>query len=170
MRILVVDDDPNILEILRVILTTEGARHVACAASAKEAILSIRSESKPFDCLIFDISMPGTDGIQLCRQVRAMDEYRPVPIIMLTALREEESMREALQAGASDYITKPFDVLQVGVRIRMAARLVKANRLLTSMREEEQREAKTALRLKSNLTRKEIMTLFAADLYKSSKG
>jgi PleD family two-component response regulator len=73
----------------------------------------------PYDCLLLDISMPGMNGIELCKAIRDIPSYRSTPIVMLTGMRDMKSMDSAFQAGASDYITKPFDVIELGARLRL---------------------------------------------------
>ncbi|MGR3271615.1 response regulator [Thalassococcus profundi] len=166
MKILVVDDDPCILEMLPIILANEGMREVVCSASSHDALTAIEEASPRFDCFIFDIAMPGLTGIDLCRRVRATTAYNATPILMLTSLRDEESMRQALGAGATDYITKPFDILQIGVRIKLAHRLVTAREKITALTEGDHRDTGKQ-RLRENITRNEIMNLFSNELYKT---
>lgn len=118
-RILAVDDDPFILELIPMICSRAGFSEVTPAASGELAIEALANVDVVFDCLLLDISMPGMDGIELCRRVREMPDYRDTPIIMLTAMRDIKSMDKALQAGATDYITKPFDVIELGARLKL---------------------------------------------------
>jgi CheY-like chemotaxis protein len=83
----------------------------------------IAQESVPFDCMLFDIQMPLMDGIQLCEHVRQQTGYRQTPILMLTAMSERKYVDRAFSAGATDYISKPFDILELQSRLSMAERL-----------------------------------------------
>ncbi len=169
MNIFAVDDDPNIIALLSTILAGDGFHKVQCFLSAKNGLAALRKQHPAFDCLILDIDMPEMNGIDLCRQVRQLPNYKDVPIIMLTALRDTETVRAAIDAGATDYITKPFDVLEIGVRIRMSSKLVAAQRALSDMRHAAQPAEARVSKRSSNVTRDEIKNLFAEELYQSKK-
>lgn len=169
MKILVVDDDPSVTDLLPVILKNEGFRNVHCCPSSAEGLAALKKPHSSFECLIFDIDMPGMDGIELCQRTRALSNYRNVPIIMLSALRDERTVRAAITAGATDYITKPFDVLQIGVRVRLSAKLVQAHRALEDRLDTDSETSAFSAMDKTSVTRNEIMSLFAEDLYKSKK-
>lgn len=128
MRILAVDDDPFILELLPMISAKVGFSEVALAASGDEALRLLQNAETAFDCLLLDISMPGMDGIELCRRIRRMPRYRQTPIVMLTAMRDMQNMGDAYRAGATDYATKPFDIEELGTRLRMAQKTIRAQR------------------------------------------
>lgn len=125
MRILVVDDDPVILDLLPMILRQEGHEDISVAASGLAALDVLSCSDGVFDVLIFDICMPKMDGVALCAKVREIEAYRDTPIIMLTAKSDTRSIESAFGAGATDYITKPFDVKGVGVRIQVAERMMR---------------------------------------------
>jgi DNA-binding response OmpR family regulator len=128
MKILAVDDELSILELIPLLAARVGYPNVEVAAGAREA-LQLLSEADPaFDCLVLDINMPEMDGIELCRTVRQMDRYRRIPIIMLTAMSERQYVDAAFQAGATDYATKPFDLTELGSRLRLANELLLARR------------------------------------------
>lgn len=167
MKILVVDDDPNVTELLPVILASEGFKDVHSFLSSTEAFAALKKPHSTFECLILDIDMPDMNGIELCEQARALPSYRNVPIIMLTARRDERTVRAAISAGASDYITKPFDVLEIGVRVRMSAKLVQARRALEDRLETKSNSGEASAAGKPTVTRNEIMDLFAEELYQS---
>lgn len=128
MKILAVDDDEYILELLTMVAARSEFRDVTTALSGEAAFSILRSGGTEFDCLLFDINMPGMDGIELCRQVRLLDAYRKTPIIMLTAMTEKDYVDRAFIAGATDYVSKPFDVTEVGARLRIAKELIEARR------------------------------------------
>lgn len=123
MRILAVDDDPVVLDLLRNSLGQSGFGDVTFANSAEEALKLLDSETEPFDTFLLDIMMPGMSGVELCALLRERDRYRATPIIMITAERTHNSMARAFDAGATDYVTKPFDGLELGTRINLAAML-----------------------------------------------
>lgn len=125
MKILAVDDDAFILELIPMIAAKIGFPDVSTALSGELALKILENSDVVFDCLLFDIQMPGMDGIELCRQVRAFPAYRKTPIIMLTAMTERDYIEQAFKAGATDYATKPFDITELGARLRIAQELVK---------------------------------------------
>ena len=110
-HLLVVDDDRRIRELLNRYLMEQGFR-VTVAADGPEARRKL--ESLDFDLIIMDVMMPGETGISLTRSLR---EIRSVPIIMLTALSESGSRIEGLEAGADDYVSKPFEPRELVLRI-----------------------------------------------------
>ncbi|MFT5638039.1 MAG: CheY-like chemotaxis protein [Paracoccaceae bacterium] len=120
MRILAVDDDRAILELLIEALAVSGYLDVVTANSGEAAIKAIELTDDPFDCFLLDIQMPGMDGVELCRQIRERPGYRNKPIVMVTAMSQKSYIDRAFTAGATDYITKPFDFLEVGMRLSLA--------------------------------------------------
>ncbi|PVA06194.1 response regulator transcription factor [Thalassorhabdomicrobium marinisediminis] len=123
MRILAVDDDPVILKILSLSFAQFGYEDVRFASSGEEALEMIEAAAEPFDVLLFDIMLPGISGVELCRTVRAQDAYRATPIVMITASRAHDIMEQAFHAGATDFVNKPFDGLELGSRIKLAVLL-----------------------------------------------
>jgi two-component system KDP operon response regulator KdpE len=115
-KILVVDDEPQIRRVMRVILSGENYE-VLEARSGDAALLRFR-ESLP-DLVLLDLNMPGMSGLETCRAIR---ESSDVPIVVLTVRHEEEEKVEALDAGADDYVTKPFGKQELLARIRAALR------------------------------------------------
>src|SRR3989441_5674091 len=115
-KILVVDDEPQIRRVMRVILAGENYE-VMEARSGEAALLRFR-EFLP-DLVLLDLNMPGMSGLETCRSIRDTSD---VPIIVLTIRREEEEKVEALDAGADDYVTKPFGKQELLARIRAALR------------------------------------------------
>lgn len=110
-HLLVIDDDRRIRELIKRYLTEHGFR-VTLAADAAEARNQLNGLE--FDMLIVDVMMPGETGISL---TRSLNENREVPILMLTALAETDNRIEGLEAGADDYLTKPFDPRELLLRI-----------------------------------------------------
>jgi len=123
MRILAVDDDDLTLSILPILLADAGFNDITLCDSSEAALKLIESKELSFDCFFFDISMPFMHGIELCRRVRVLPGYTHTPIIMLTALSDQSDINEAFAAGASDYITKPFNLLEIGARARKAEKM-----------------------------------------------
>ena len=133
MRILAVDDDRYIRELLAMILAEIGDETVTVACSADDALAAIDNETETFECFLLDIQMPGMDGIELCSKIRQLPEYRATPIIMLTAMHEKSFIDSAFAAGATDYATKPFEIPELHARLRMAKLLVEEQRRLRDL-------------------------------------
>jgi two-component system KDP operon response regulator KdpE len=119
-RILIVDDEPQITRVLRRSLTTHSY-DVRVASDGLSALQTFGDW--PPDLVVTDLSMPGTDGLQLCRNLRAISQ---VPIIVLSVRGEEGTKVQALDAGADDYVTKPFGMDELLARIRAALRRAEA--------------------------------------------
>jgi len=115
-RVLVCDDEPQILRALRVILRDAGFE-VDPASTATEAL--DHAAVRPPHAAIIDLVLPDGDGIEVCRQLR---EWTTIPIIVLSAVGEEEQKVRALEAGADDYITKPFGSRELIARLQAALR------------------------------------------------
>lgn len=125
MRILVVDDDPVILDLVSMVLRTDYDEDVSVMSSAQGALEILNRKDERFDVLILDIDMPEMNGIELCTKVRALPAYRATPIIMLTARTDMSSIESAFAAGATDYITKPFDLKGIHLRLQVAERMMR---------------------------------------------
>lgn len=123
MRILAVDDDPMVLDLLEACLTKTGFSTVVRAESAEEAMEKVAEATVPFECFLLDIMMPDRDGIALCEDIRADPTYRATPIIMITASRASKIMERAFAAGATDFLSKPLDGLEIAARVNMAGML-----------------------------------------------
>ncbi|MCX7788189.1 MAG: response regulator [Spirochaetes bacterium] len=118
-RILVVDDEPDILELVRFNLEKEGFE-VKTVQNGEEALRWVNRHVP--DCIILDLMLPGLDGIEVCRRIKGTESLRPIPILMLTAKAEETDMVIGLEIGADDYITKPFSPKVLVARVRAALR------------------------------------------------
>ncbi len=112
-KILVVDDEPNIVDILRFNLQREGYE-VLAAYDGQEGLDKARSEGP--DLILLDVMLPEKDGFQVCEELRKTD--RLTPIIMLTAREEERDRVMGLELGADDYVVKPFSVRELLARVR----------------------------------------------------
>lgn len=115
-KILIVDDEPQIRRVLRTTLISQGYT-VAEATSGDEALDQLRTE-RP-DLILLDVNMPGRSGLETCSEIRATSD---VPIIMLTVRNTERDKVQALDAGADDYVVKPFGAEELMARIRAALR------------------------------------------------
>jgi two-component system KDP operon response regulator KdpE len=114
--ILVVDDDSQIRRAFRTILASQGCKVIE-ARDCEEAIEEVKASCP--DLVLLDINMPGTDGIETCRRIR---EFSDIAVIMVTVRAEEKDKVAALDAGANDYIVKPFGTPELLARIRAVAR------------------------------------------------
>jgi len=119
-NILVVDDEPQITRVLKTTLSSHG--YGTRTAGDGDEALQVMKDWSP-DLLITDLRMPNMDGLELCRRVR---EKSLLPIIVLSVKGEERTKVEALDAGADDYVTKPFNVNELLARVRAALRRAKA--------------------------------------------
>jgi two-component system KDP operon response regulator KdpE len=115
-RILIVDDEPQICRVMRATLCSAGYA-VADARSGEEALEILKREN--FDLVLLDVNLPGISGIQTCRKIR---QWSDVSVIMLTVRHSEKDIVAALDAGADDYVTKPFRIEVLLARIRASLR------------------------------------------------
>jgi two-component system KDP operon response regulator KdpE len=120
-KILIVDDEPQILRVLRTSLTTQGYS-LRVAADGVEGVIAVRDWAP--DLVITDLAMPQMDGVTLCREIRTFSQ---VPIIVLSVRNQDMVKIEALDAGADDYITKPFSIQELLARVRAHLRRRDAN-------------------------------------------
>ena len=115
-KVLVVDDEKMIVKGIKFSLEQDGME-VFCAYDGEEALNMLHNDQ--FDIVLLDLMLPKTDGLSVCRQVR---EFSNVPIIMITAKGEDTDKIMGLEYGADDYVTKPFNILEVKARIRAILR------------------------------------------------
>jgi two-component system KDP operon response regulator KdpE len=115
-KILIVDDEPQITRVLRTALSTQGYS-LQVAANGVEGMDAIHAW-KP-DLVITDVSMPQMNGVELCREIRAISQ---IPIIVLSVRNQDLMKIEALDAGADDYVTKPFSIQELQARVRAQLR------------------------------------------------
>ena len=116
MKILVVDDEKTLVKGIKFNLENEGY-HVECAYDGAAAVELARNNK--FDLLILDVMMPEVDGLEACMRIR---EFSNVPIIMLTAKSEDADKLMGFECGADDYLTKPFNILELKARVRALLR------------------------------------------------
>jgi DNA-binding response OmpR family regulator len=118
-RVLVIEDDPHICELVLLHLGLEGLG-TASAGDGASGLQKARTE--PFDLIVLDVMLPGLDGITVCRAIRREAHLKDLPILMLTARREESDKVNGLESGADDYLTKPFGMREFIARIRALLR------------------------------------------------
>ena len=118
-KILIVDDEEHILELIKFNLEKNGFE-VLSSDNGEDCISILESNS--VDLLVLDLMLPGMDGIDVCKEIRKIDKFNNLPIIMLTAKGEETDRILGLELGADDYITKPFSVRELVARIKAVLR------------------------------------------------
>jgi DNA-binding response OmpR family regulator len=118
-RVLVVEDEASIRDLIVLHLKLEGLTTVA-TADGTDALHLARSEQ--FDLIVLDLMLPGLDGVTICRAIRRDELNADVPILMLTARREESDKVLGLDSGADDYLTKPFGIRELVARVRALLR------------------------------------------------
>lgn len=120
-KILLVDDEIHIQEMLRINMKSQGY-HCLSAYTGEEAIEMARSESP--DLILLDVMMPGIDGVETCRRLKADKDLRAIPVIMISAKSQGQDKIVGLEGGADDYITKPFSLHELFLRIKASLRQV----------------------------------------------
>ena len=138
-KVLVVDDMPDNVKLLNYDLSDSGFK-VLSAESGKDALEQARNQQP--DVILLDVAMPGMDGIEVCRRLKGDPLTENIPVIMISAMGEEDVIIRALDTGAQDYVTKPFSIQIVLARVRSAIRLktghdtiVKMNKRLAELNE-----------------------------------
>lgn len=106
-RILVVDDDPELLQLVRVLLARIHIENVITAESATAAAAALRTPPLP-DVVILDLMLPDISGVEFLRQMRSKPAFDGVPVLVLSAIIDPDHIRQALDAGADRYLTKPY--------------------------------------------------------------
>jgi two-component system alkaline phosphatase synthesis response regulator PhoP len=124
-RVLVVDDEDDLLELVRYNLVKDGY-DVECVGSGEQALRSVRGN--PPDLVVLDLMLPAVDGLEVCRRLKADPATREILIVMLTAKGEEAEMVAGLERGADDYIAKPFSPRVLSARVRALLRREAARR------------------------------------------
>jgi phosphoserine phosphatase RsbU/P len=154
-RVLIVDDVKTNIDILVQALRDEYKLSVALDGAA--ALRSI--EKNPPDLVLLDIVMPGIDGYEVCRQLRAQEQTSELPVMFLSALEDVKDKAHGFEVGGNDYLTKPFEVLEVKARVRS---LLKAKAYADAIREAMARDLRIAREIQ--------MGILPADLAAATKG
>lgn len=119
LKILIVDDEEHIVELLKFNLEVKGYK-VLCAYDGVDGF-NLAKEEKP-DLVLLDLMLPGIDGIEVCRRMKSDSELKKTPVIMLTAKNLEQDKIKGLEIGADDYMTKPFSVKELMARVKAVLR------------------------------------------------
>ncbi|UZQ56070.1 response regulator [Trichothermofontia sichuanensis B231] len=143
--ILVIDDEPTNFDVIETLLANQGY-DLNYSASGAEAIASLATFAP--DVILLDVMMPDMDGIEVCRQIKAMSQWQAVPIIMVTALNSKEDLARCLDAGADDFISKPINGLELRARVRSMLRIKRQYDRIQSL---SQLQRKTINLLRENL-------------------
>ena len=154
-RVLLVDDAKANLDILVEGLKTD---HKLSLAMNGEAALQVATRLPP-DLVLLDIVMPGLDGYEVCRRLRAMPETAEVPIMFLSSLEEVQNKTRGFEAGANDYLTKPFDMLEVKARVRS---LLKAKAYSDAVKEQIASELRVAREIQMGILPHDLAPVEAA--------
>lgn len=113
-KVLVVDDDPVNIELLEGYLSKDY--DILKAYNGNEALIIV--EANPPDIILLDLIMPGINGYEVCRKLKDDPKTNHIPIVIVTSLHETEDRNKAIEAGAEDFITKPFDIIELSVRVK----------------------------------------------------
>jgi DNA-binding response OmpR family regulator len=119
-RILVIDDEESIFEVIEGLLYKQG--YELTYISSGTAALTQIDEIQP-DVILLDLMMPQMDGIETCQNIKSNQRWRPIPIIMVTALSSKEDLARSLDAGADDFVAKPINSLELRARVRSMLRI-----------------------------------------------
>ncbi|MEG3437580.1 hybrid sensor histidine kinase/response regulator [Pannus brasiliensis CCIBt3594] len=118
--ILVIDDEPDNFDVIETLLNQQNYR-LHYAVGGREAIDSLDTFAP--DLILLDVMMPGMDGLEVCREIKALSRWQFIPIIMVTALSAKEDLARCLEAGADDFISKPVNRLELTARVRSTLRI-----------------------------------------------
>jgi PleD family two-component response regulator len=118
--ILIVDDEPRNFDVIESLLN-EYDYELNYASSGQEALESL--EILEIDLILLDVMMPDMDGIEVCERIKAIPKYRPIPIIMVTALTAKEDLAQCLNVGANDFVSKPVNPLELRARVQSMLRI-----------------------------------------------
>ncbi|MCE8008137.1 response regulator transcription factor [Aestuariivita sp.] len=149
MKILAVDDDPSVLEMLVAALGTLDTYEVVTAASAADGLEILMDDPDVYHAILIDMQMPDMNGIEMCAEVRKLPDYAETPLIIVTAMSQRTFISDAFRAGATDYVTKPFDLIDLRGRVTSA---VRQSARSMSARMDNVHELSDAIRLR-NITR-----------------
>jgi DNA-binding response OmpR family regulator len=114
-KVLVVDDDPNVFELVQLYVGSDEVAVLQALDAYAGLDLAIRQQP---DVIVLDVMMPGMDGLEMCRRLREIPDVASMPVIVLSAKVKEEDIEAGYEAGADDYVTKPFEPQALADRVR----------------------------------------------------
>lgn len=164
MKLLLIDDNPSNLFMLGRLAQNVGLGDVTSLRDPREALEEIRRTQ--FDLILVDYMMPGMDGLAVIRAVRAMPDYADVPIVMVTTVDQREVCYAALEAGATDFLTKPLDMAETKARLRNLAKMRDMGNKLRDRASWLQTEADRATRERLDLEQEIVIRLSLASEYR----
>src|SRR5579863_1030671 len=123
MSILIVDDSPEMRALIATILAGAGLGEVITATCAAEGLAALEKDPLGIKIVLMDVMMPGIDGLDACRQIKARPHLCHIPVVMVTGRSDDQSLQDAIEGGASDYITKPLNAIDVIARVRLVLKL-----------------------------------------------
>ncbi len=132
--ILVVDDEPMNLDLAKTVLRSDG-HEVIFANNGEEAISALQNHS--IDAILMDVMMPVMDGFEATRRIKADERFCDIPVVIVTAASDKNSLKTGLSAGANEFLTKPYDIEELKLRIRNMLKLKQKNDVLKEMVEKE---------------------------------
>ena len=136
MRVVCVDDDPIFLAIVAEFLAALNLQVVAAFDDPAAALRAIKAGQADADLFLLDLEMPGMTGAQLCAALRALPEHQVTPIIMISSVTERGRVKEALEAGANDFLHKPLENVELGARLSMVERILHERSQSAALRDE----------------------------------
>lgn len=127
MSILIVDDSSDFRNLVYGMLSQEGFNHIQTASTGMDAIKALtipelRNEKNPVEVVLLDISLPEMDGIETCRRIRLVDELKDLPILIVTVRDKLRHLSKAFEVGATDFISKPVERVELLARVKSALR------------------------------------------------
>ena len=169
MNILVVEDTEEEFLLIQKVLHDSGYNSIIHAPDARRALKRLEQSVSPegvsnIELIIMDVQMPEIDGIQACRRIKSMDTFKDIPVIVVTAHDSEEKLEAAFNAGAMDYITRPYNRVEFLVRIKSALRL-KQEISLRIAREKELKELNKILSMANQFFLNDAITDKLTGLY-----
>ncbi|WP_237152598.1 HD domain-containing phosphohydrolase [Oryzibacter oryziterrae] len=166
MKLLLIDDNPSNLFMLGKLAQNSGLSDVASFRDPLQALEEARRAQ--FDMIVVDYMMPGMDGLSLIKEVRALPNYADVPIVMVTTVDQREICYAALEAGATDFLTKPVDMAEAKARLRNLASLRDMHNKLRDRADWLQSEVRKATQEMAVMEEEIIMRLSRASEYRDS--